>query len=84
MKNYCILGNDNRSNKLKELYNNIEENITNLEEADIVIAPIPFSRDDIILNGTDIKIEELIEQLSNNKILFSGAISTNIKEQLKR
>lgn len=85
MKKYCILGTDNRSVKLRQIYKDIGKDIVSYDLADIIVAPIPFSRDDIKVNGEIVECNDLIENLKcNNKVLFSGAISLNMKEKLKK
>lgn len=80
MKNYCILGTDSRSLKLKELYEN--SSITSYEKSDYVIAPIPFSRDGNNITGDIMTVEHIINN-SENKTIFSGSIPLEIKEKLK-
>lgn len=80
MKKYCILGTDNRSLKLRELYNNDGINLVSYDVADIVIAPIPFSKDDIKINGELLECDVLINTLSNNNsTLFTGHVSSNMQ-----
>ena len=58
--------------------------MASVENADIVIGPTPFSGDDIGVNSENLKCDELIKILSNsNKILFAGAISINLRTNLK-
>ncbi|MDD2376266.1 MAG: dipicolinate synthase subunit DpsA [Clostridia bacterium] len=85
MKNYCILGTDNRSVKLKELYIKEGNKISNHIDGDYIIAPIPFSRDDEKVNGETLTLNEILN-LPNiqDKVIFSGAISNNIKTKLKQ
>lgn len=84
MKKYCVLGTDNRSVKLREMYKKDGIDIVSYDTADIVIAPVPFSRDDIKINGEILECEELLKVLSGaNKVLFSGAISNSMKNKLK-
>ncbi len=85
MKKYCILGTDNRSVKLRQLYVNEGKKISDYINGDYIIAPIPFSRDDIKINGEILTLDEILD-LNNikDKIIFSGAISNNIKERMNR
>ncbi len=83
MKKYCVLGNDNRSLELRKMY--IDEGIKMYDyyDADIIVAPIPFSRDDIKINGEILECNELISKIVNtDKRLYTGAISNNMKEIL--
>lgn len=86
MKKYCILGNDNRNLKLKELY--IKEGkiiYSDYNDADIIIGPTPFSKDDIKINGDTIKCNDLIYSMKNSdKVLYAGSISNNLKETFKK
>jgi hypothetical protein len=83
MKKYCILGTDNRSVKLRELYVNEGKQISDYIDGNYIIAPIPLSRDDIKINGEILTLDEIFD-LPNikDKIIFSGAISNNIKEKM--
>ena len=85
MKKYCILGTDNRSVKLRELYLKEGNNISDYIDGDYIIAPIPFSRDDEKINGEILTFNDILN-LPNiqDKIIFSGAISNNIKTRLKQ
>lgn len=85
MKNYCILGTDNRSVKLRELYVNEGKKISNYIDGDYIIAPIPFSRDGEKINGEILTLDEILD-LNNvkDKVIFSGAISNNIKERMNQ
>jgi dipicolinate synthase subunit A len=85
MKKYCILGTDNRSVKLRELYVNEGKQISDYIDGDYIIAPIPLSRDDIKINGEILTLDEIFD-LPNikDKIIFSGAISNNIKEKMNQ
>jgi len=84
MKNYCILGTDNRSVKLRELYLKEGNKISDYIDGDYIIAPIPFSRDGEKVNGEILTLNEILN-LPNiqDKVIFSGAISNNIKARLK-
>lgn len=85
MKKYCILGTDERSVKLREIYKSENIPIASYEFADIVIAPIPFSRDNVKINGEVLECDDLIKDLVNtDKVLFTGAISDVIKEKLEK
>lgn len=76
--NFCILGEDNRSVKLREIY---KEKQVRIEEADVIVCPIPFSKDGININNEKIKIEELIKIAGKDKIIISGAIKSEIKQK---
>lgn len=83
MKKYCILGTDKRSTNLKMLYENENKVMATYNNADIIIAPTPFSKDDTLVNGEDISCSDLFDVLSNtNKVLYAGAISKNMKQSM--
>ena len=81
MKKYCIIGQDERSKYIRKMYIEEGKEIVDYEKADYIIAPIPFSRDNVKITGEIINCEEVINILEN-KILFTGAISNDIKEKL--
>lgn len=84
MNKYCIYGTDLRSKYLRKIFKEEGNKIVDFEHANIVIAPIPFSKDGVKVNGEIITCIELIENLKDTKkILISGAISNDIKEKLK-
>lgn len=78
MKKISILGSDKRSKYLRALYVNNGIRLYEYKEADIVITQIPFSKDDINLNGENIKIDAFVKDIQG-KLLFSGAYTENIK-----
>lgn len=74
--------------KLKENFNEKidlikEGNLDEIKNSDIIIGPIPFSRDDVTINMTysdkKISISE-IEDLLKNKAVFVGNINNKLKE----
>lgn len=71
-----IIGEDERSNNLRKIY---RDSIVKIEEANIVFCPIPFSRDSITLTGTQIKIEDLIENIKDKQV---KVVSSNIKNDV--
>lgn len=71
---YCVFGQDNRSKYLRKLYENVD-----VKEADVVILPIPYTRDNIYLGDMVTKIDSVLDKL-NGKIVVTGNISEeNIK-----
>lgn len=60
-----------------------EANLDKIKNSDIIIGPIPFSRDDVTINMTysdkKISISE-IEDLLKNKAVFVGNINNKLKE----
>lgn len=84
-KSLCVLGTDERSKYIRKMYISELGNLTSFDNADIVIGPTPFSKDDVKINGESLECNELINYLSNtDKILCAGAISKNMKIKLKK
>lgn len=85
MKKYCVLGSDSRNLKLKELY--IKSGVvvsSSYKGADVIIGPTPFSKDNIKVNGDELKCDELFAELENtDKVLYAGSISKVIREKLE-
>lgn len=84
MKNYCILGTDNRSVALRQMYIEQGIKIVDYELADVIITPIPFTRDDIKINGEILECSELISSVVGKKVtLYTGALSQNMRNILE-
>lgn len=80
---WCILGNDSRSNCLREMYKKENKNMESYEKADVIIGPVPFSSDGIKINGELINCKDLFLSMKNTKKrLYTGAISEEIKDKL--
>ena len=60
MKKYCIIGQDDRSKYIRSMYVTEKVKIVSFEEADYIIAPIPFTRDCKNITGENITCDELI------------------------
>ncbi len=81
----CVIGNDLRIKYLKSMLN-VQNNIS-YKEASVIVAPIPFTRDDVYINQTDIKIEEFINDIITknfNVMIVSGAISQDLKNTFSK
>ncbi len=79
--NICILGKDKRNQYLKELY---KESITNILNADIIITPIPITKDGETVTDELITLDNLVEFASKkNKVVITGGLNDKIKEKLK-
>ena len=75
-----IIGEDQRSNYLRTLYDN---NIVSIKEAETIICPIPFTRDNIKINNSNMSIEELINIPNIEfKNIYTGALNSFAKEKL--
>lgn len=81
MSKYCVIGQDERSMYLRKMYVAEGKEMTDYNNADYVIAPIPFSRDGVNITGEIINCDDFIKKIEG-KVLFTGAISNNIKENL--
>lgn len=74
-----FLGKDKRSSCLKELYKE-EKIVEDIESADYVVLPIPFTKDKVHITGENILIEDIIKMCSN-KTIFSGGIPKDFEEK---
>ncbi len=84
-RKFCIIGTDDRSNYIRMMYKDEERRIVGYEDADIIIGPTPFSKDDIKVNGESLECNDIIKVLSNSsKVLYAGSISENMKSKLKK
>lgn len=81
MYNICILGDDKRSKYLRKMYVKNGKNVVSYKEADLIVTPIPFSRDGIKLNGENIYVDDFIDEISG-KVLLSGAFLESIEKKL--
>ena len=85
-KNFGILGGDKRITELAKLLAKENKVYTEeIEKADIIIGPIPFSKDGIYVNlpnDNKINIEDVFKKL-DNKIFIAGAIKLEVYELAK-
>ena len=83
--NMCVLGTDERSKYMRKMYINELGSLNSFDNADIIIGPTPFSKDDVKVNGESLECNELINHMAgSDKILYAGAISKNMKVKLKK
>ncbi|MDO4283253.1 MAG: NAD(P)-dependent oxidoreductase [Clostridia bacterium] len=76
----CILGRDRRNLYLKELY---KDRIDNIINADVIITPVPISKDGEHITDEIITLENLVEFARiKNKIIITGGLNSKIKEKL--
>lgn len=78
-----FLGKDKRSENLKKLY---EKEVTiedNIEKAEYVVLPIPFTKDKVHITGEQLLIEDVIKKCVN-KTIFSGAIPKEFRREMER
>lgn len=82
MFKFYFLGEDERIKFLKEMYKEGKQDTENLSLADIIVSPIPFSKDGENITGTKIKIDEFCKSCINKK-LISGAINKENRRKLE-
>lgn len=82
MKKISIIGTDSRSVELRKLYLADGTVLYDYKKADVIIAPIPFTKDGRKINSESINIDEFVENI-NGKILLSGAYLKDIISKLK-
>ena len=85
MSKICVYGDDLRMNYLKEYLANEKFEIVDIKQSNIIIGPIPFSKDGITLNISNdvISISALVKELeSKGKILIAGSIQKEIQNIL--
>lgn len=84
MNNFCILGTDSRSICLRKILIENKVKFAELEDANIIVTAIPFTKDGVKVNGEIITCDDLIKLLKDsNKILISGAFSKDIEVKLQ-
>ncbi len=79
-----IIGEDERSNNLRKIYK--EDIKNNIENAKVIFCPIPFSRDNVYITNTNIKIDDLIIEINDTqdrKIIVSSNIKSDVKNKLE-
>lgn len=75
-----IIGEDERSKKLRDLYS--KDNVS-INLADVIICPIPFSRDGININNSNMSIESFLNTPNiDSKTIYTGALNNIAKEKL--
>lgn len=85
LKKICVLGTDERSKYIRKMYMEEKIQLFSYDMAEFIIAPTPFSKDDIKVNGEILECNELINSMiGSKKILIAGAISKNMKDILKK
>ncbi len=86
MKNLSILGEDERSEELRKLYITGGLVLENYSKADVVVAPIPLSRDNIYVTYENVKVDELVFAMKKNKasLLISGNINKVCSDKLEK
>lgn len=77
----CILGKDKRNNYLKLFY---QESISDMEQAEVIITPIPLSKDGVYVTGESLKWEDFISYVRlKKKTLITGGITEEMKKELE-
>lgn len=93
-KKFMILGGDNRSIELANLLYRDGHNVTishieglSFKDPDIIIGPLPFSKDDKTINAPfhieKIPIEMVFERINKDQLLMAGKIKEDHKKKAK-
>lgn len=82
MFKFYFLGEDERIKFLKERYKEEKKSIENMYLADIIVSPIPFSKDGKNITSTELDIDEFCKKCINKKII-SGAITKENRRKLE-
>lgn len=82
MFKFYFLGEDERIKFLKEMYKEEKKSIENMDLADIIVSPIPFSKDGKNITSTEFDIDEFCKKCINKKII-SGAITKENRRKLE-
>lgn len=82
MFKFYFLGEDERIKFLKEMYKEEKKSIENMELADIIVTPIPFSKDGEKITSTEVSVDEFGKKCINKKII-SGSISKENRRKLE-
>lgn len=77
-----VLGKDKRSECLRKMYEKENVLVDSIEESNIVILPIPFTKDKVHITGEEMTIDKCIEKCMH-KSIFSGAIPRELKRKLE-
>lgn len=83
INSFFVIGTDKRSINIKEMLEKENRLSSSIEEASVIVAPTPFSRDGENILGTEISINSLLT-LVRGKTLFGGAINSRIRENFNR
>ncbi len=83
VSSFYVIGKDKRSLELEEMFKKENRLVENINEAESVLAPTPFSKDQNTLLGTEITIDDFINTVKG-KMVFAGAINEKVKEKFKR
>ena len=78
MEKIYVYGKDSRSTKLKYLYSLENKIVEKVEEAKLVICPMPLTRDNEYITSEEIKIDELFSKIRGKK-LYTGGISKEVE-----
>ncbi|MDD2628322.1 MAG: dipicolinate synthase subunit DpsA [Clostridia bacterium] len=77
---FFVIGNDNRTNIIREMLQKENRLVAAIKDADIVVGPTPFTKDGNTVTGTDTSCDEIIS-ICRDKILIAGAMD-KVKEKL--
>lgn len=77
---FFVIGTDKRSVNIKEMLEKEGRLETNIDNATVIVAPTPFSKDGENILGVEISIESFI-YLVKGKTVFAGAIKPEVREK---
>ncbi len=83
MSCFFVIGNDKRTLNIKEMLKKDDKVVDEILNANYVLAPTPFTKDNEYILGTEVLCSDIIN-MCKNKILFAGAIPNSIKEKLDK
>ena len=55
-KKICVLGTDERSKYIRKMYVSEFGSLNSFDNANIIIGPTPFSKDDVKVNGESLEV----------------------------
>lgn len=75
-----FIGEDKRSIYLKKMYEKEGKNVDDVDKADYVVFPIPFTKDYTYITSTKILIEDFLDKIKGKKIISGGVKESFLKE----
>lgn len=79
---FFVIGEDERSKYLREMYEKEGKIVDGVDKTDYVITAIPFTKDKVHITSTDVKIEDFLKDIKN-KTLFSSGVSSEILQKFE-
>lgn len=88
MKKFATFGGDGRTDYTAQYLSNrgfittVCEVIKDIESADAIILPLPFTTDNVNIKGTNTKIDSFINKLNKSTVVFAGKLNKTAAEML--